>query len=192
MTGRLLCKGWSVSPSHGRDPGALLVHNYLRFEAVHESATSTSTSAGQERMQRWGLVQTTLWSRNLTCALLLLPRILTQYPYLKGQRAWHVHAGDTPALGYTVAPRSAARWRPACGSLSWSPRCPRCSTRILVSCSRLPLQPGPYIVFWSVLLAVAGRKFSWLFKTLIVFGVAVKPLRSDRFRSLRRNLRLQR
>ena len=127
----------------------------------------------QERMQRWGLFNYHFLSRNLTCALLLLPRILTQYPYLKVSEHGMSMLVTTPALGYTVAPKER------------SPLAPGLWLTILVTA--LPsllyqnsgfLQFGyrfslDYIVFLVVLLAVGGRKFSWLFKTLIVFGVAV-------------------
>ena len=151
----------------------LLVHNYLRFEQFTEFGHKYLNIGWQERMQRWGLFNYHFLSRNLTCALLLLPRILTQYPYLKVSEHGMSMLVTTPALGYTVAPKER------------SPLAPGLWLTILVTA--LPsllyqnsgfLQFGyrfslDYIVFLVVLLAVGGRKFSWLFKTLIVFGVAV-------------------
>jgi hypothetical protein len=151
----------------------VLIHNYLRFEQFTEFGHKYLNIGWQERMQRWGLVNYHFLSRNLTCALLLLPRILTQYPYVKISEHGMSMLVTSPALGYAAAPKERS---PLAVGL-W----------LSVLCTALPsllyqnsgyLQFGyrfslDYIVFLVALLAVGGRRFSWLFKALIVFGVAV-------------------
>ena len=85
--------------------GVLLVHNYLRFEQFTEFGHKYLNIGWQDRIQRWGLFNYHFLSRNLTCALLLLPRILTQYPYVKISEHGMSMLLTTPALGYSAAPK---------------------------------------------------------------------------------------
>ena len=151
----------------------LLVHNYLRFEQFTEFGHKYLNIGWQDRIQRWGLFNYHFLSRNLTCALLLLPRILTQYPYLKISEHGMSMLLTTPALGYTVAPKEKS---PLALGL-WLTVLVTALPSLLYQNSGY-LQFGyrfslDYIIFLVMLLAVGGRRFTWLFKTLIVFGVAV-------------------
>ena len=152
---------------------ALLVLNYLRFEQFTEFGHKYLNIGWQERMQRWGSFNYHFLSRNLTCALLLMPRILNAYPYVKVSEHGMSMLLTTPALGYTVAPKeksplSAGLWLSilftALPSLLYQ------NSGFLQFGYRFSLD---YIIFFVVLLAVGGRKLSWVWKTMIVFGVAV-------------------
>ena len=128
----------------------LLVHNYLRFEQFTEFGHKYLNIGWQDRIQRWGLFNYHFLSRNLTCALLLLPRILTQYPYVKVSEHGMSMLVTTPALGYTRgAQGDAARWRSGCGSPSWRPRCRRCSTRTRATCSSATASASTTSSSWS-------------------------------------------
>jgi hypothetical protein len=151
----------------------LLLHNYLRFEQWSEFGHKYLNIGWQDRMQRWGLMNYHFLSRNLTCALLLLPRILTAYPYVKISEHGMSMLVTTPALGFAVAPKeksplSAGLWlsilTTALPSLLYQ------NSGYLQFGYRFSLD---YIVFLVLLLAVGGRRFGRLFKILIVFGVAV-------------------
>jgi hypothetical protein len=151
----------------------VLVHNYLRFEQFTEFGHKYLNIGWQERMQRWGLFNYHFLSRNLTCALLLLPRILTQYPYVKISEHGMSMLVTTPALGYSAAPKEKS---PLALGL-WLSVLATALPSLLYQNSGY-LQFGyrfslDYIIFLVMLLAVGGRRFTWLFKTLIVFGVAV-------------------
>lgn len=151
----------------------LLLHNYLRFEQFSEFGHKYLNIGWQERIQRWGLFNYHFLSRNLTCALLLLPRILTHYPYVKVSEHGMSMLLTTPALGFTVAPKERSPLAPAL----WLSVLTVALPSLLYQNSGY-LQFGyrfslDYIVFFVVLLAVGGRRFGWIFKTLIVFGVAV-------------------
>ena len=162
----------------------LMVHNYLRFEQFGEIGHKYLNIGWQDRIQRWGLVNYHFLSRNLTCALLLLPRIMAQYPFIKVSEHGMSMLVTTPALGYTVAP---AERSPLARGL-WLSILTTALPSLLYQNSgfqqfgyRFSLD---YIVFLVMLLAVGGRKFTWLFKVLVIFGVAVNlfgAITFDRF-----------
>jgi hypothetical protein len=162
----------------------LLVHNYLRFEQFSEFGHKYLNIGWQDRIQRWGLVNYHFLSRNLTCALLLLPRILTQYPFVKVSEHGMSMLVTTPALGYTVAP---AERSPLSRGL-WLSILAAAIPALLYQNSGF-LQFGyrfslDYIVFLVMLLAVGGRRFTWLFKVMVIFGIAVNlfgAITFDRF-----------
>ncbi|HEX7507638.1 MAG TPA: hypothetical protein VF550_12745 [Polyangia bacterium] len=162
----------------------LMVHNYLRFQQFSEFGHKYLNIGWQERIQRWGLVNYHFLSRNLTCALLLLPRILTQYPFVKVSEHGMSMLLTTPTLGYTVAPAESS---PLARGL-WLSILTTALPSLLYQNSGF-LQFGyrfslDYIVFLVMLLAVGGRKFTWLFKALVIFGIAVNlfgAITFDRF-----------
>ncbi|HEY5282689.1 MAG TPA: hypothetical protein VIM14_07860, partial [Polyangia bacterium] len=162
----------------------LMAHNYLRFEQFGEIGHKYLNISWQDRIQRWGLVNYHFLSRNLTCALLLLPRILNQYPFVKVSEHGMSMLVTSPTLGYTVAPAER------------SPLAPGLWLSILATAipSLLYQNSGfqqfgyrfslDYIVFLMMLLAVGGRRFTWVFKTLVIFGIVVNlfgAITFDRF-----------
>lgn len=169
----LLKKVVSFSLPAGAALAILLVHNYLRFEQFGEFGHKYLNIGWQDRIQRWGLFNYHFLSRNLTCALLLLPRILTHYPFIKVSEHGMSMLVTTPCLGYTVAPKEKSPLAPAL----WLTILVTALPSLLYQNSGF-LQFGyrfslDYITFLVMLLAVGGRRFTWLFKTLVIFGVAV-------------------
>jgi hypothetical protein len=162
----------------------LMVHNYLRFEQFGEIGHKYLNIGWQDRIQRWGLVNYHFLSRNLTCALVLLPRIMAQYPFVKVSEHGMSMLVTTPALGYTVAP---AERSPLARGL-WLSILTTALPSLLYQNSgfqqfgyRFSLD---YIIFLVMLLAVGGRKFTWLFKAFVIFGIAVNlfgAITFDRF-----------
>ncbi len=151
----------------------LLVHNYLRFQQFTEFGHKYLNIGWQNRIQRWGLFNYHFLSRNLTCALLLLPRILNHYPFVQISEHGMSMLVTTPTLAYTVAP---AERSPLARGL-WFSILATAIPSLLYQNSGF-VQFGyrfslDYIIFLVMLLAVGGRKFTWLFKTLVIFGVAV-------------------
>jgi len=162
----------------------LMGHNYLRFEQFGEIGHKYLNISWQDRIQRWGLVNYHFLSRNLTCALLLLPRILNQYPFVKVSEHGMSMLVTSPTLAYTVAP---AERSPLARGL-WLSILATAIPSLLYQNSgfqqfgyRFSLD---YIVFLMMLLAVGGRRFTWVFKTLVIFGIVVNlfgAITFDRF-----------
>jgi hypothetical protein len=157
--------------------GAILVIllglNYLRFEQFTEFGHKYLNIGWQERMQRWGSFNYHFLSRNLTCALLLMPRILAAYPYVKVSEHGMSMLITTPALAYTVAPKEKSPLAPGLWLsilLTALPSLLYQNSGFLQFGYRFSLD---YIIFFVVLLAVGGRKLSWTWKAMIILGVGV-------------------
>ena len=98
----------------------------------------------------------------------------------------------TPALGYTVAPASRS---PLSRGL-WLSILAAAIPALLYQNSGF-LQFGyrfslDYIVFLVMLLAVGGRRFTWLFKAMVIFGIAVNLFGANHLRPIWRRLLVQR
>jgi len=162
----------------------LLVHNYLRFEQWTEFGHKYLNITWQERIQRYGLLNYHFLSRNLTCALLLLPRILIKYPFIKVSEHGMSMLLTTPVLGYTLAPRERSPLAPALWLTIFVTALPSLlyqNSGFLQFGYRFSLD---YIVYLVILLAVGGRRFDWLWKGLVLFGIAVNlfgAITFDRF-----------
>jgi glucan phosphoethanolaminetransferase (alkaline phosphatase superfamily) len=79
----------------------------------------------------------------------------------------------SPCLGYAVAPREKSPLAPAL----WLTVLATALPSLLYQNSGF-LQFGyrfslDYLIFLVMLLAVGGRRFTWLFKVLVVWGIAV-------------------
>ena len=151
----------------------LLWHNYARFEQPFEFGHKLLNIQWQERMQRWGLFNYHFLSRNLAAALVLLPRIMTRYPFVKISHHGMSLLVTSPNLAYVVAPAERSRLaRPL-----W----------ITVAAVALPsllyhnsgyIQFGyrfslDYMIFLMLLLAVGNRPLSRPFKGLVVVSFAI-------------------
>jgi hypothetical protein len=151
----------------------LLWHNYARFERPFEFGHKFLNIQWQERMQRFGMFNYHFLSRNLAAALVLLPRILTRYPYVKISQHGMSLLVTSPNLAYVVAPAE----RNHLTKPLW----------ITVAVAALPsllyhnsgyVQFGyrfslDYMIFLMVLLAVGNRPLSRLFKGLVVVSFAI-------------------
>jgi hypothetical protein len=151
----------------------LVTHNYLRFEQWTEFGHTYLNIGWQERIQRWGLINYHFLSRNLTCALLLLPRILQASPYIKISEHGMSMLLTTPPLAYSVAPAQKSPLAPAL----WFTILTTALPSLLYQNSGY-VQFGyrfslDYLVFLVMLLAVGGRRFTKLFKVLVIFGFVV-------------------
>ena len=151
----------------------LFIHNYARFERWSEFGHSYLNIGWAERIQRWGLFNYHFLSRNLACALVLMPRILAAAPFVKvGQHGMSLLI-TSPNLAYTVAPKERSVLAPAL----W----------ITIAVTALPgllyqnsgqYQFGyrfsiDYMPFFIMLLAAGNRRLSWLFKTLVIAAAAI-------------------
>jgi hypothetical protein len=162
----------------------LLVHNYLRYQQFSEFGHKYLNIGWQDRMQRFGLENYHFLSRNLACALILLPKILTQHPFVKVSEHGMSMLVTTPCLGFSVAPKQKSPLAPALWLTILTVALPSLlyhNSGFLQFGYRFSLD---YIVFLVMLLAAGGRRFGWLFKVLVVWGVAVNlfgAITFDRF-----------
>jgi hypothetical protein len=162
----------------------LLTHNYLRFGKFYVFGHEYLNIAWQDRIQKWGLFNLHFLSRNLACALVLLPRFLAQYPYVKVGAHGMSLLVTSPNLAYTVAP---AERSPLARGL-WI-------TILLTALPSLLYQNSGYIqfgyrfsldymVFFIMLLSVGNRRLTPLWKGLLLWAVAVNlfgAITFDRF-----------
>jgi len=169
----LLGKFLRFTGAAGAILAVLLIHNYLRFGKFYVFGHEYLNIAWQDRIQKWGLFNVHFLARNLACALVLLPRFLAQYPYVKVGAHGMSLLVTSPNLAYTVAP---AERSPLARSL-W----------ITILCTALPsllyqnsgyIQFGyrfslDYMVFFIMLLSVGNRRLTVLWKVLLIWAVAV-------------------
>ncbi|MES1172015.1 MAG: hypothetical protein ABUL77_02155 [Bacteroidota bacterium] len=162
----------------------LFVHNWARFANPFEFGHRFLNVQWQERIQRFGLFNYHFLSRNLAAALILLPRVLTKWPYVKISQHGMSLLLTSPPLAYTVLPAERSR-------LAW----PLWLTVLATALPSLLYQNSGYIqlgyrfsldymVFLVMILAVGNRPLSRLWKGLTVASVAVNLLLAivfDRF-----------
>jgi hypothetical protein len=162
----------------------LFIHNYARFERFTEFGHTYLNIGWAERIQRWGLFNYHFLSRNLACALVLTPRILAAYPWVKVGGNGMSMLITSPNLAYTVAPRERSPLAPGL----WVTVATTALPSLLYQSSGYQ-QFGyryllDYIVFLIVLLAVGDRRLTRVWKALLFFAVAVNlfgAITFDRF-----------
>lgn len=162
----------------------LFVHNYARFERFSEFGHRFFNIGWKDRIQRWGLFNYHFLSRNLACALVLLPRIFTHAPWVQVSQQGMSLLVTSPALGYTVAahersPLSRGLWltvlTTALPSLLYQ------NSGFYQFGYRFSLD---YMVFLVMILAVGNRRLTRMFKALIIVGIVVNlfgAITFDRF-----------
>jgi hypothetical protein len=151
----------------------LLWHNHARFERATEFGHKFLNIAWQERIQRWGLFNYHFLSRNLAAALILLPRILASYPFVKVSQHGLSLLVTSPNLAYLAVParKSPLRWALWLTVISTAlPALLYQNSGYIQFGYRFSLD---YMVFFVMLLAIEGRPLSWLWKTLVVIAAGI-------------------
>jgi hypothetical protein len=151
----------------------LFIHNYARFESFTEFGHRFLNISWKDRIQRWGLFNYHFLSRNLACALVLLPRILAKAPFVQVSQQGMSLLVTSPNLAYTVMPKEKSPLAPAL----WLTVAATAIPSLLYQNSgyyqfgyRFSLD---YLVFLVMLLAVGNRRLSWLFKSLVVIAAGI-------------------
>jgi hypothetical protein len=163
---------------------ALFIHNYARFSRFSEFGHSYLNIAWAERIQRWGLFNYHFLSRNLAAALVLAPRILAQYPWVKVSQHGMSLLLTSPNLGYLAVPEKKS---PLSTGL-WLTVLATAIPSLLYQNSGY-VQFGyrfslDYMVFLVMLLAAGGRPLSRLFKALLIVSIGINlfgAITFDRF-----------
>jgi hypothetical protein len=154
--------------------GAVLAwHNWARFGSPFEFGHRFLNVQWQERIGRYGLFNYHFLSRNLAAALVLLPRIMTHAPFVKISQHGMSLLVTSPNLAYTVMPQERNHLtRPL-----WLTIAAFAIPGLLYQNSGY-IQFGyrfslDYMIYFMVLLAIGNRRFTRLFKALVVvaFGI---------------------
>jgi hypothetical protein len=151
----------------------LLWHNQARFGNPFEFGHRYLNVQWQERIGRFGLFNYHFLSRNLAAALVLLPRILTHAPFVKISQHGMSLLVTSPNLAYTVMPQERNHLtRPL-----WLTIAAVAIPSLLYQNSGY-VQFGyrfslDYMIYFVMLLAIGNRRFTRLFKGLVVvaFGI---------------------
>jgi hypothetical protein len=155
---------------------ALAAYNYARFENPFEFGHKYMPVQWQDRMFRFGLFNYHFLSRNLAAALVLLPRIMTHYPYVKVSQHGMSLLVTSPNLAYTVLPQEKS---PLTKAL-WF-------TILATALPDLLYQNSGYVqwgfrfsldfmIYFMVLLAVGNRPLTRRFRALVVVAFAINLL----------------
>ncbi len=152
---------------------ALAAYNYARFQNPFEFGHKFMPVQWQERMFRFGLFNYHFLSRNLAAALLLLPRVMTHYPYVKISQHGMSLLVTSPNLAYTVMPQEPS---PLTRPL-WLTIAAVALPSLLYQNSGY-VQWGyrfslDYMVYFVVLLAIGNRRLTRLFKGLLIAAIAI-------------------
>ncbi len=154
--------------------GAVLAwHNQARFGNPFEFGHRFLNVQWQERISRFGLFNYHFLSRNLAAALVLLPRILTKAPFVKISQHGMSLLVTSPNLAYTVMPQERNHLtRPL-----WLTIAAVAIPSLLYQNSGY-IQFGyrfslDYMIYFVVLLAIGDRRFTRLFKVLVVVAFAI-------------------
>ena len=151
----------------------LWLHNWVRFADPTEFGHRYLNIGWQERIAHYGLFNYHFLSRNLAAALVLLPRILVRYPYVKISQHGMSLLVTSPALAYTVAPGERSRLP---GPLWLATLATALPTLLYQSSGYIQLgyrYSLDYMVFLMVLLAVRNRPLSKLFKALVLIAIPI-------------------
>lgn len=152
---------------------ALAVYNHARFQNPFEFGHRFMPVQWQDRMFRFGLFNYHFLSRNLAAALVLLPRIMTRYPYVKVSQHGMSLLVTSPNLAYTVMPQEKS---PLTKAL-WLTILATALPSLLYQNSGY-VQWGyrfslDYMVYFMVLLAIGNRPITKLFRALVVVAFAI-------------------
>ncbi|HVV52247.1 MAG TPA: hypothetical protein VHO06_21435 [Polyangia bacterium] len=152
---------------------ALAAYNYARFENPFEFGHRFMPVQWQDRMFRFGLFNYHFLSRNLACALVLLPRIMDRYPYVRISQHGMSLLVTSPNLAYTVMPQE----RSPLTKALWITILTTALPSLLYQNSGY-VQWGyrfslDYMIYFMVLLAVGNRPLTKLFRVLVVVAFAI-------------------
>jgi hypothetical protein len=154
--------------------GAVLCwNNYSRFQNPFEFGHRFLNVQWQERIQRFGLFNYHFLSRNLAAALVLLPRVMTRFPYVRISQHGMSLLVTSPNLAYTVMPQEPSPLRRAL----WITILTTALPGLLYQNSGY-VQFGyrfslDYMVYFMMLLAISSRPLTRLFKGLVVVAFAI-------------------
>jgi hypothetical protein len=151
----------------------LFVFNHARFDRFGVFGHEYLAIGWKERAERWGLLNYHFLSRNLACALVLLPKILPAAPYVQYSRHGLSIFVTSPTLVWLFGRREPNVLAPAL----WIAVIGAAIPALLYYLSGYQ-QFGyrfsnDYIVYLIVLLAIGGQRLGTLWKIFLVLSIVV-------------------
>ena len=151
----------------------LYAHNWARFDNPLEFGHRYLNIQWQERIAHFGLFNYHFLSRNLAAALVLLPRILTRFPFVKISQHGMSLLVTSPTLAYTVMPAEKSRLTVPL----WLTVLATALPSLLYNNSGY-VQLGyrfslDYLVFLMMILAVGNRPLSRWWKGLVIVSIPI-------------------
>jgi hypothetical protein len=165
----------------------LLYQNHIRFESWTEFGHTYLAGGEIGRIRKFGLFNVHFLSKNLSAALTLLPRFQSEAPYILVSRHGMSLLLTTPVWIYLFRPLKLQdrddvfTWR-----LLWLTVAAVATPALFYQNTgyeqfgyRFSLDYTPVLV---LLLAVGRRPFSWVFKALVIVGIAVNTFGAITFK----------
>ena len=151
----------------------LFIFNRARFDRFGVFGHEYLAIGWKERAERWGLLNYHFLSRNLACALVMLPKILSTAPYVQYSRHGLSLFVTSPTLLWLFRRREPSPLAPAL----WVAIIGAAIPALLYYLSGYQ-QFGyrfsnDYIVYLIVLLAIGGQRLGPIWKTLLVLSIVV-------------------
>lgn len=153
--------------------GALCLYNLERFDSPFEFGHAYLSGGAGKRIREHGLFSTWYLNQNLQAAILNVPRILTEPPWIQITKHGLGLLVTTPALVLLFRPKA----MPPLHRALWLSVTAAAVPGLLYQNTgweqfgyRFALDYFPYLV---LLLAVGARPFTWRVKALVLAGVAV-------------------
>jgi hypothetical protein len=151
----------------------LFVLNYLRFQRFTTFGHEYLNITWKERGERWGLFNYHFLSRNLACALVLLPKIMVSYPFVKYSTHGLSLFVTSPNLSWLFGRREKSPLEPGL----WLTIVAAALPTLLYYLSGYQQfgyrYSDDYIVYLLVLLAIGGQRFGAIFRILLVLAVGI-------------------
>ncbi len=166
---------------------SLLYMNYVRFESVTEFGHRYLAHGQLARIRDYGLFNYHFLSENLSTAFTLLPRFQTEAPYILVSGHGMSLFMTTPVFFYLLRPsprkfRQDVLWHRLCWVAVLFIAIPHFfyqNTGWEQFGYRFSIDYTPYLI---VLLAVGRVRFTWIFKTLTIFGIAMNAFGAITFK----------
>jgi hypothetical protein len=151
----------------------LFINNHARFDRFGVFGHEYLAIGWKERAERWGLLNYHFLSRNLACALVLLPKILPAAPYVQYSRHGLSLFVTSPTLLWLFRRREPNPLAPGL----WIAVVGAAIPALLYYLSGYQ-QFGyrfsnDYIVYLVLLLAISGVRLGAVWKTMLVLSIAI-------------------
>jgi hypothetical protein len=151
----------------------IFLFNHARFDQFGVFGHEYLVVGWKERAERWGLLNYHFLSRNLACALVLLPKILPAYPFVQYSRHGLSIFITSPTLLWLFrrrepSPIAPALWAAVLGALGPT------LLYYLSGYQQFGYRfSNDYIVYLIALLAIGGVRLGAVWKICLVLSIAV-------------------
>ncbi|HEY0708567.1 MAG TPA: hypothetical protein VGG33_17295 [Polyangia bacterium] len=151
----------------------VFLFNHARFDRIGQFGHEYLAIGWKERAERWGLLNYHFLSRNLACALVMLPKVLSTYPYVQYSRHGLSIFATSPNLAWLFGRREPNALEPGLWVAVLSAAVPT-MLYYLSGYQQFGYRfSNDYIVYLLLILALGGQRFGWLFRIALVLAIGV-------------------